>query len=1286
MRRRALVAHMRMPEIDRDRGSGRVDAMIRFLLADGWAVTFLSNEEAADPRHVARLRQLGVAVYAGPGVAPEVVRDGDFDLALISFWKVAAGLVPILREHSPRTKIIIDSQDVHFLREARRRFGLDGRLDGSVGTAMVDELNTYRGADAVLAVSAKEGALLGDFLGGNAVFDIALGEAAERSPLTFAERQGMLFVGNFRHLPNGEAVEYLCLDVLPRLDPALLAAHPLTVIGNRLDDKIRAFAKGLPGVDMVGWVPSVEPYLRRARVAVAPLLHGAGVKGKVVEAMMTGTPVVTTPIGAEGLDLTPNVHAMIFDEPADLAAAITRLLVDERTWQTMADTARELIAPAQDMTAVADRFHGIVERVVTDRRRGVDRFRHARAREARYQVIVRQALAAMRSVCEPGSTVAVATHGDTHLLDLPGRTGWHFPQDRDGGWGGFHPADSDTAVRHLEAMRERGAGYFVLPTPQFWWLHYYRELAEHLDRRYRRVHADAHCVVYDIRTVRPAVCVSGDRPVVVVLGTHTSREAGPSPALVSVLGSSERFEVRQQWRPAGTPAPDVDDAAWVVHVEAQADLPSGFLDDFLPVAERLGADRAQPAHVSGPEAAPPVSERLLGCAAREVAGWLPLPVRAVRAGAAVEGTVVLVDEVPIRLLWPVRASTGVEVVDVLDASGAKTVSTYQSVATPRISVLISTYERPELLAGALQSMVEQTLLPSEFEVVVVDDGSSGPETGEVVERFRDRLQLTSARLEHAGRSAAKNLAIMLARGEIVVLFDDDDRAAPDMLAEHLRVHDAAGDEALAVLGHTSWAPELEITPFMHWVTEVGKMLFAYGNLTDGQVLNWKGFWEGRISCRRALLMRAGLHDQRLNYSIDVEMAWRLRTEGLRVVYTDAARSVMARDIDLPTFCVRTEQKAAAQVTMAALHDDDELRKYTNTAGVRERWDAERPLLAAAINRAAQLEAAGEVTDELHGLYRQILNACYAKGAAEALGAPRTELPKPVVGPVASVRPVAKFVMPEAADDDLPVQVMSARTRVERPQLTVTIPVWSRTPELADMAVATIERLRANARLATEIVVIDNGSPHEREFDAEVYRYDSNRGVSIAWNAGIALASAPVIAILNSDCLVEPGWDEALYEAAVTGRRVAFPYTDHADGQGFRTPDQGGTAGWCFMATAAIFAEVGEFDIQFSPAFCEDTDYWHRAWQLGIELTPVPAARVSHARRSTGRTDPHVDWLLTSHRYKYGWKHGVEPMKAPPYYNRAIVEYVSDAGERTRFSGRSLELLHRKVAAPKAVNE
>lgn len=149
----------------------------------------------------------------------------------------------------------------------------------------------------------------------------------------------------------------------------------------------------------------------------------------------------------------------------------------------------------------------------------------------------------------------------------------------------------------------------------------------------------------------------------------------------------------------------------------------------------------------------------------------------------------------------------------------------------------------------------------------------------------------------------------------------------------------------------------------------------------------------------------------------------------------------------------------------------------------------------------------------------------------------------------------------------------------------------------------------------------------------------------------------MVVVLNSDCKVEPGWDVALYEAANDGRRVAYPYTDHCDGLGFTSPDQAGTAGWCFMLSKQLYEEIGVFDEWFNPAFCEDTDYWHRAWELGVELSPVPAARVVHARRTTANTDPRVDMLLQGHRYKYGWKHGVDPHRAPPYYNRTFTDYV-----------------------------
>ena len=193
-------------------------------------------------------------------------------------------------------------------------------------------------------------------------------------------------------------------------------------------------------------------------------------------------------------------------------------------------------------------------------------------------------------------------------------------------------------------------------------------------------------------------------------------------------------------------------------------------------------------------------------------------------------------------------------------------------------MLIATHDRPELLRACLESFAEQTLDRSDFEVVLVDDGSRDPVVPALVDELADRLQIVGVRIRHAGRAAAKNLAVMLARAPIVLFFDDDDRAAPDYLERHLAGHDARPDEAVAVLGHTDWAPELARTPLMHYVTDVDRMLFAYERLRDGQVLDWHGFWEGRVSCKRSLLLRRGLHDQRLDYSIDVELAWRLRVD------------------------------------------------------------------------------------------------------------------------------------------------------------------------------------------------------------------------------------------------------------------------------------------------------------------------------------------------------------------------------------------------------------------------
>ncbi len=1277
MKARALVSQTRFPEIDRDRGSQRVDLFIQWLLEEGWSVSFVASEGVGDPRHQHRLRQQGVATFTGYDDVEELIAAGDFELAVLAFWQPASKLLPVLRKVSPNTRVIVDSIDLHFLRDARRVFGAGTPLGERFGSQFVGELNTYRSADVVLTVSIKEADLLADFLGPDRAYELPLAEPLSRSQARFEQRSGILFVGNFRHLPNGEAVEYLCRDILPRLDSELLAAHPLSVVGSSLDDKVRAHGRGLPAVKMIGWVPSVLPYLESARVCAVPLLHGAGVKGKVVESLMTGTPVVTTAIGAEGIGLRHSEHAVIAETPGDLAAGLAHMLTDAQEWQRLANAGHELVSARHDPMRVRERFLAIVREVLSAPARAEhssEGFRHVRRRELEYRETVMATGETLRRVTELGSTVLVVSQGDDGLADVEGRHGCHFPQAPDGGWAGYHPPDSDAAVRHLEELRQRGARYLAIPSPSFWWLHHYGKLDTHLRDHYSRIYSGEHLVVFDLagdsRRAGRRAAEHGETERVLVLGTFQRQRACPPPSLVAEFGRSD-LAVTQRWRPRASGDDPFDaseiiteeEADWVVYVDDAVDVPAGFLDDFLNAASRLtalGVERAQPSHAAGPDMGVPVTERLRGVFSREVRALTALPVLAVRKGAGMEGPVALIDAVPVGLhrRVPQEAApdptTYSDVLDVFMAGGdrpERAVQRSHGSPSPLISVLIATHDRPDLLAGCLEGLCEQTLPTSEFEVVVVDDGSPGEATATVLEGFAARLPLTWVRISHAGRSAAKNLAVLLARGDVVLFFDDDDLAAPDLLAEHLRGHEQHSDESTAILGHTGWDPRLRISALMHYLTDVDKMLFSYGNLEEGQTLDWRGFWEGRISSKRSLHLRHGLHDQRLEYSVDVEMGWRLARHGLEVIYRPSACSFAARPIDFDAFCRRHEAKGRAQAAIAALHDDPVILAYTQVEGAIERWEAARHNLDSVVGRALELEmtlddeveASGKVVEsrlaELHHCYRTAFQAYNAKGIAETLNGRPTLDRSP---------PPRRNGQPGGPEQDY--------ERSEVPALTVTMPIWSRTPELAEMAAGTIERVWEVARLPTEVVVIDNGSPEQRPMRARVHRFDENRGVSTAWNAGIELAQAPVVAVLNSDCRVEPGWDEALYEAVTTGRRIAFPYTDHCDGEGYRQPDQGGTAGWCFMLPLALYREIGPFDERFAPAYGEDTDYWHRAWDLEIELSPVPDGRVTHPRRTSVQKSDRAEWLLMAHRYKYGWKHGVEPLRAPPYYNREIVEY------------------------------
>ncbi len=498
---RILVGSFGPPQFDRDSGSRRVMDLLELLVEQRWHVTFVSANGLRKPRYAQALQRQGIHVVDGETQSVgDLVITGRFDVALLVSWPVGELYLPVLRKLSPETRVIVDSLDLQFLRDARRVFqsvsGM-GVLDEEFGRQLVAELNTYVAADAVLTVSEKEAELLEDVSGkaatGCVIPDI---ESVPDIEVGLQDRAGMLFVGSFRHMPNVYAVEHLCREIVPRLSPELLGDHPISIVGDGLDDAIRRYADGLPGVRMIGWVPDVVPYLQRARVSLVPLQFGAGTKRKMIQTLIAGTPCVSTSVGIEGLALHDDKHLLVADDPDAFAAAIERLLTDDKLWQRLARDGRKPVEAIHGRAAVADRFAAVLAEVLDRAAKGPLLREVPRAiYESRLMYQDNQRCAAslrerLAGMVPADAIVLVASGGSEELLRLGDFTSWHFPRTEDGS-PAPNPGNAPALIATVGHLQILGATHLLFPKRARWWLDLYPPFAEHLRARHTVVWDDA---------------------------------------------------------------------------------------------------------------------------------------------------------------------------------------------------------------------------------------------------------------------------------------------------------------------------------------------------------------------------------------------------------------------------------------------------------------------------------------------------------------------------------------------------------------------------------------------------------------------------------------------------------------------------------------------------------------------------------------------------------------------------------------------------------------------------
>ena len=273
-------------------------------------------------------------------------------------WRVA--------EACPDAVRILDTEDLHCLRRRRKRAvkeGLDFSKDMLLedDTARREVASIYR-SDLALIISEYEMNLLRQLFG---VDDSLLHylpfllpsitEKEIEGRLSFEERQDFVTIGNFRHPPNWDAVQYLKSTIWPLVRRELPEAR-LRIYGAYPSQKVWDLHRPAEGFHIEGRAEKASEVVEKGRVLLAPIRFGAGLKGKLVEAMQCGTPSVTTKVGAEGIAGDLPWSGAIAEDPWEIATRAAALYTDQSRWEEAQKQGQSIINKRFDKNKFSNIF------------------------------------------------------------------------------------------------------------------------------------------------------------------------------------------------------------------------------------------------------------------------------------------------------------------------------------------------------------------------------------------------------------------------------------------------------------------------------------------------------------------------------------------------------------------------------------------------------------------------------------------------------------------------------------------------------------------------------------------------------------------------------------------------------------------------------------------------------------------------------------------------------------------------------------------------------------------
>lgn len=330
-----LVVDHYVPTFDKDAGSKTTFQYLKMFLKKGYVVKFVGDNYLREEPYTTTLLQMGIEVLYGQeyltGIWDWIDKNGkEIDIAYLNRPHIAAKYVDYIAEHTD-IKIIYYGHDLHFLREFR-----EYELTGDVAKKResdywksIEFTLMHKAAVSYYPSNVEEEAIhaIDETVKVKAITAYVYESFLQNINIDFKSREGLLFVGGFAHSPNADAVLWFAESVFPLIRQELDVNF--YVVGSKVTDEIKALEQPGNGIIVKGFVSDEElsALYQSCRIVVVPLRYGAGVKGKVVEAIYHGAPVVTTSVGSEGI---PDVEDVLIveDTPERFAKAVTTLYGD----------------------------------------------------------------------------------------------------------------------------------------------------------------------------------------------------------------------------------------------------------------------------------------------------------------------------------------------------------------------------------------------------------------------------------------------------------------------------------------------------------------------------------------------------------------------------------------------------------------------------------------------------------------------------------------------------------------------------------------------------------------------------------------------------------------------------------------------------------------------------------------------------------------------------------------------------------------------------------------------